>query len=184
MLKIVKFLGVCVVLFALFACSGTKGVKLTKIEKCNFPQTNEKAPLWVCGADVEDIAIKGVGIVVKSKASANLARQIAAANARVLIAQELQTDIISKVSENISSKNSDGQEHVSEASKFVSEQITSASLIGAKVYREVYSKDGTLYTLVGLSEENYKKTLKNIEDKAQQGSGLSQTTKDAFAIIR
>ncbi len=183
MLLKIKLLFTTLLLLVLYSCSSNTNVKLDKVTSCNFPQTSEKAPLWVCGASVDGLEVQGVGVAKKSKAGLNLTRQKAAANARVNIAQELKANIISEVSEKISSQ-SDGQtEIIADVSSFVSKQVVSSNLIGAKVYREVYSSDGTLYTLVGLNKDAYNKTIKNIEEQAQQDKNLTEDAKKTFGDL-
>ncbi|MGV3278820.1 LPP20 family lipoprotein [Rickettsiales bacterium LUAb2] len=154
-------------LLILAGCAGNGSYKLTAITECYFPDApSDKAPLWVCGAPVDGLAISGVGIAQNSKAGIQFMELQGSANARVFIAQELKTKVTNQVKSYVESKGLGDDEAATATASSITSQFTEQNLVGAKIYRYVASPKGTMYVLVGLNQDSLASTLKQAVDKA------------------
>lgn len=144
-------------------CSSKKDT--LEVRECNFPDSPEtSAPLWVCGGAVEGVEVSAVGSAVKSKASIHFMQQQATANARLVLAQQLQSDIQAKVKNFTEAKGIGEEESIEQISSLVSEQITNKGLKGSKPLKQVTSPKGALYVLVGMDKKTYDDVMKESLD--------------------
>ncbi len=151
MKKIIILLG----LLILSACGSKKDLK-QEITECNYPDApNKEAPLWVCGAKIEGVAVMAVGSTATSKAGINFMLQQASANARVFLAQQIQADIQASVKNFVQTTGTGTQETVDMVNSLVSNQITVQSLKGTRIIKQITSPTGTLYVAVGFDKELY-----------------------------
>ncbi|MDO8263062.1 MAG: LPP20 family lipoprotein [Gallionella sp.] len=132
--------------------------KVIKAKKCLFPKSRKRAPLWVCNAPVDGLAVTAVGSAAKSGAGISFMEQMAAADARVRLARNLREalNLRGSVQKNLSgqqkiagSANSANKDTADRDSALIT-RITDESLQGTKVMKSAYGPDGTLYVLVGL----------------------------------
>lgn len=166
----IKYSFIIAMLIILASCSNKQqSYSLEPIKNCTFPDNpKEDAPLWVCNVPIEGFAVTGVGSVSASKAGIQFMTNQAAANARVVIAQELKTRVSNEIKNYIESKGLGDSEVVINVSSSVTSQITDNNLIGSKILRTASSSNGTLYVLVGLTKENYDATLKRVFNNTLQ----------------
>lgn len=161
----------CVFLTAAFVLSGhafgsapTAAAKVKKSKKCLFPKSRKRAPVWLCDAKADGLAVTAVGSAAKSGAGISFMEQMAAADARARLAQALSVSFQKRIA---------GQEKIAESADSVSmngadrdhtliTRITHESLQGTKVLKKVYGPNGTLYVLVGLDEASAKKLGESI----------------------
>ncbi len=156
----------CVLLSAVMVLSldvlaGTQAAvvaKVGKAKKCLFPKSRKRAPSWVCNAHVDGLAVTAVGSSAKSDAGISFMQQMAAADARVHLAQNLRGSVQIRIK---------GSEH--SASKAPNERdsvlitkITNESLRDTKIVKSIYGPDGTLYVLVGLNGASAKKLIDSV----------------------
>ncbi|XWO14257.1 lipoprotein [Candidatus Hepatincola sp. Pdp] len=140
----------------LSACSSSK-ITLD-VKECNYPDSpSVSAPLWVCGAKVEGVGIAAVGSTKKSAAGYSFMQQQAAADARVLLAQQIKSDLNAKVASNTatSTSNTTEQESINSSSSLDVSQVTVQSLAGTRILKTVTSPAGYLYVLVGFDQATY-----------------------------
>ena len=124
------------------------------IDKCTYPHNPEEdAPLWVCGAAIEGLALHAVGVAEGSQAGFAFVRQLAAADARTLLAQELRVEVANMVKSFAETTGRGETETLDQVNSVVTKQITSETLEGARIIRYQTSSDGTLYVLVGMDED-------------------------------
>ena len=141
------------------ASKGTKDQPLSTqevsaIEECFYPDSSEaKAPLWVCGASIGDLAMHSVGIAEKSQAGFAFMRQIAAVDARTILAQEMRVQVQNMVKTFAETTGRGDSETLDEVNTVVTKQITDATLTGARIIRYQTSPAGALYLLVGMDED-------------------------------
>jgi hypothetical protein len=147
-------------LFLLIISCGNKDLTL-KVTECVYPDApSSAAPLWVCGALVEGVGISSVGTTALSKAGVNFMEQQAIANARVLLAQQVQVGIESMVKNFTETTGIADSETVDSVASVVSKQITTQSLSGTKIYKKATSPNGALYVLVGFDKDLYANFVK------------------------
>jgi hypothetical protein len=179
--KVLVLLGLVV----LVACNNDLSQKVTK---CYFPDApKEKAPLWVCGALIEGVPASGVGSTNPSKAGINFMIQQATANARVVLAQQIQTDINSLVENNTQVVSDGNVEKVNIVNGITNKAVTTQSLQGTKVFKQVTSPNGILYVLVGYDKELYANYVsKVLEDsyKAQSNDWNKIVPAQSFEAMK
>lgn len=131
----------------------TATAKAVKGKKCLFPKSKKRAPTWVCDAKVEGLTVTAVGSAAKSKAGISFMEQMAAADARTHLAQNLSGPVQKNIAGSANAANSDSASIT---------RIANESLQGTKVMKKAYGPNGTLYVLVGLDEASAKKLNESI----------------------
>jgi len=132
------------------ACS-TPAKKET-VTECVFPGSSNAAPLWVCDAPVEGMAVGAVGSAAKSEAGVSFMKQMAATDARVQLAQNIKVQVQNMIKQYAETTGAGTAETVDRVNTSVTKQITDQTLQGTKVFRSITSPDGTMFVLVGLDE--------------------------------
>lgn len=133
--------------------SATAKVKKTK--KCLFPKSKKRAPSWVCDARADGVAVAAVGSAAKSGAGISHMEQMAAADAR--------SRLVQNVRESVKKDNATGKAAANKNMAATESALTTNdTLQGAKIIKKAYGPKGTLYVLVGLDEANAKKLRESI----------------------
>lgn len=147
--------------FGLFLHScGDSALVLGKVEKCYFPDNSqEKAPLWVCGADFRDYPVYSVGSSKIVNNNYEFAKTEAKVYAMGKIADSFATSVNKKVALNESNNsntvnNNNNSLYVKNIRSSV-QTITTQEIIGISILRTIQSKKGVLYVMVGLSKDKY-----------------------------
>jgi hypothetical protein len=122
----------------------TQTVKVNKPKKCLFPKSKKRAPDWVCNINEDDLAVTAVGSFGKSRAGIEFMVQMAAADARVQLANKLRLSVQQKIA---------GSDGAPVNDSDLISQITSEQLQGTKVLKSVYGPRGKLYVLIGFDDE-------------------------------
>jgi hypothetical protein len=146
--------------------SGTTQPIVKKVKRCLFTKSSKRAPLWVCDALAEGLAVTAVGSTPKSKAGFAHMQQMALADARSHLAQKLNetSQPIVAGSEEAANKNT------TESGNAIITKITEVSLEGTKVIKSTSGPDGTMYVLIGLDEAGVQKVRQEIgAKKSEQG---------------
>jgi hypothetical protein len=135
-----------------------KDAKVTKEKKCVFPKSRKRAPIWICNAHTDGLAVTAVGSAVKSGAGISFMEQMAAADARVNLARDLRVSVQNKIkgSEDSTSKDAADQDGA------IITKISNDSLQGTRIVKSAYGPNGTLYVLVGLDETSANKLIESI----------------------
>lgn len=133
----------------LFGCAGSPE-KQQAITECFFPGTQDEAPLWVCDQPLEGVEVSAVGSAQKSAAGQGFMRQMAATEARVQLAQNMQVHVTNMIKQYAETTGAADSETVDRVNSSVTKQITDQTLYGTKIVRSINAPDGTLYVLVGL----------------------------------
>lgn len=140
------------------APSAVPAAQMKKAPKCLFPKTRKRAPEWVCSAHGDGLAIAAVGSFAKSGAGNSFMEQMAAADARVHLAQKLRSAVRSRIA---------GHEGAAKAARSRRDdalvtKITNESLRGTKIVESAYAPDGKLYVMVGLDEAGAQSMIESI----------------------
>lgn len=160
--RLIPFL--CALLSATFflgggAMGGTPAATAkVKKKKCLFPKSGKRAPIWVCDAKIDGLAVTAVGSAARSRAGISFMEQMATADARAHLAQNLSGAVQDKIAGRTNAANKDAADR----DRALITRITNESLQGTKVIKRAYGPNGTLYVLVGLDEENAKKLNESI----------------------
>ena len=135
-----------------FAGCGSAPAKMAPVAECSFPNSSQPAPLWVCDAPVEGMAVGAVGAAAKSDAGIAFMKQMAATDARVQLAQNMKVQVQNMIKQYVETTGAASKETVDRVNTSVTKQITDQTLTGTKIFRSATGPDGTLYVLVGLDE--------------------------------
>jgi hypothetical protein len=130
--------------------------KVGKVKKCLFPKSRKRAPNWVCNAHVDGLATTAVGSSAKSDAGIAFMQQMAAADARAHLAQNLHGPVQNKI------KSSNASMAPDERDSTLITRIINESLRDTKIVKSIYGPDGTLYVLVGLNGARTKELVDSI----------------------
>jgi hypothetical protein len=133
------------------ACSSSPS-KSEKAAECVFPGTDKGAPVWVCDAPVEGMAVGAVGSAAKSDAGVAFMKQMAATDARVQLAQNMKVHVENMIKQYVEATGAASKETVDRVNTSVTKQITDQTLQGTRIFRSVVAPDGTMYVLVGLDD--------------------------------
>lgn len=154
------------------ALSGCLGGKTSAVKpeskaaaECVFPDApTQAAPLWVCDAPVEGVAVSSVGSHEKSAAGPAFMKEQAAAAARVNLAQQMKVHVTNMIKQYVETTGAAGSETVDKVNTSVSKLITAETIVGSRVFRSTTSPNGSIYVLVGLdptvTKEATEKVLK------------------------
>lgn len=149
-----------VVLFALTgvlsACSSTD-VKEDNTPnysgvECVFPNSKEAAPGWVCDEPVPGLVISAVGIAEPSQAGISYMKDMAAADGRGRLAEQVQVQVQKMVKQYLGTTGKGDRETVDAAASTTLKTVTNEALIGSKVHGMRFGPNGKLYALVGIDE--------------------------------
>lgn len=154
-----KFTCVLVSVVGLFGFAGCSSApaKVAPVAECTFPNSSQPAPLWVCDAPVEGMAVGAVGAAAKSDAGIAFMKQMAATDARVQLAQNMKVQVQNMIKQYAETTGAGSKETVDRVNTSVTKQITDQTLTGTKIFRSATGPDGTLYVLVGLDDISVQK---------------------------
>ena len=159
-------------------CSSTKRENVAEPPKeCVFPDSpKDAAPLWICDAPVEGVAVSAVGAANKSAAGVSFMKDQAAADARVKLAQQMKVHVNNMIKQYVETTGAGSSETVDKVNTSVSKLITSEELTGSRIFRTATSPKGAMYVLLGLdpsvtreaTEKAVKTSMKNDQALWQQ----------------
>ena len=138
---------------------GSAPAKVAAAPECAYPNSKEAAPGWVCDAPVEGVAVSAVGVSANSQAGIAFMKQMAAADARVQLAQSVRIQVTNMIKQYAETTGAANQETVDKVNTSVTKQITNESLAGTKILKSTTGPDGSLYVLVGLDEAGTQKIV-------------------------
>lgn len=128
--------------------STTLNPKAVKAKKCFFPKSKKRAPVWICNAQADGLTVAAVGSAAKSQAGLAFMEQMAEADARSQLVQNVRGStrkIIANEGKTAAPDNA-----------FIA-KISEESLSGTKIMKRTYGPDGTLYVLMGLNASDAQK---------------------------
>ena len=148
------------------------------VNECVFPGSDQAAPAWVCDAPVEGVAVSAVGIAEPSKAGISFMKDMAAADARGRLAEQLKVRVEKMVKRYLGSTGTTKAEVVDKVASSTTKTITDQTLIGSKVLKSVMGPNGRLYVLVGLDKASVAKiTEQAVRTSMKHQSALWQQFK-------
>lgn len=141
-----------VALSVLLSACGSEEVKPVALE-CAFPDApSVPAPGWVCDEPVEGVEVSAVGSADKTGAGVSFAKNMAATDARVQMAQAMKVHVQNMVKQYAETTGAADSETVDKVNTSVTKQITDQTLTGTKRYKSIVSPNGTVYVLIGMDE--------------------------------
>ena len=150
MSKKLNILLISAVVIGVSACS--TAAKKDVVSECVFPNSDKAAPLWVCDAPVEGVAVGATGSATKSAAGIDFMKQQAATSARVRLAQQMKVHVANSIKQYAETTGVGDSETVDRVNTATTKQITDQTLVGTKIYRSAQGPDGAMYVLVGIDE--------------------------------
>lgn len=155
MSKITNALLISTVVLGLAACAQPK--KPDAVVECAFPNSDKAAPLWVCDAPVEGVAVSAVGSHPKTAAGIDFMKQQAATSARVKLAQQMKVHVQNSIKQYAETTGAGDKETVDQVYTATTKQITDQTLVGTKIFRSAQGPDGAMYVLLGMDEASTQK---------------------------
>jgi hypothetical protein len=149
--------------FAISSLSGCSSEPKKEAKKpqavydCVFPNTNQPAPGWICDEPVPGIEVSAVGIAEPSKAGLSFMKDMAAADARARLAEQLRVRVQKMVKSYLGSTGVAEAEVIDRAASSTIKTITNETLVGSKVLKSRVGPNGKLYVLVGLDKNAVEK---------------------------
>ena len=132
--------------------------KKQEVADCVFPDApGTAAPGWVCDQPVGGIEVSAVGSAEKSGAGHDFMKSMAATNARVSLAQNMQVQVRNMIKQYVETTGAADSETVDKVLTSVTKQITNETLVGTKIFKTRKSPGGSLYVLVGMDEASMQK---------------------------
>lgn len=180
MKKLVLITAVSAVFLA--ACSENEPkkteAKAQPVYECVFPNTNAPAPGWICDEPVPGLEVSAVGISEPSQAGISYMKDMAAADGRGRLAEQMKVQVSKMVKQYLGTTGVGSTETVDAASSSTLRTVTSQSLTGSKVYKTRTGPNGKLYALVGLDSKNLQEmTEKAIKTSIKNDQALWQEFK-------
>ena len=151
-MKLRPVLALTAAAIALTGCMGSKPKKAAEAPPgCVWPDAPKvQAPLWICDAPVEGVAVSAVGSHDKSAAGPAFMKDQATAAARVRLAQQMKVHVTNMIKQYAETTGAAGSETVDKVNTSVSKLITMETISGSRVFRSLTSPTGATYVLVGL----------------------------------
>ncbi|MBY5992888.1 LPP20 family lipoprotein [Ferrimonas balearica] len=141
----------------LVGCAATEEVTLA----CTFPDAAQtQAPGWVCDEPVAGFALTGVGYAKQSPAGIGFMKEVAANDGRVKMAQAFRTRVAATFRQSVVASGGNGDETTNTLVETAARNVTEQALSGARILQSRTSPSGALYVLVGMSEADYERTMK------------------------
>lgn len=140
-------------------CGGAKPEPKQEEPDFRCKQENVLAPQWTCVPMAEG-AYAGVGIAQKSGAGMGFMRNIATANGRQDLAQQIQTQVKAKVEAFTRATGVGSNETVDSVATSVTKQVAKVDLSGSKAIDSWVAPSGALYLLVTVPEAAVNKEAK------------------------
>lgn len=159
---------IIIISFLLVACTSKQPSKQyndnTEQHKiCLFPDNDtERAPIWVCGLQLNDFYAFAISNVKKSTTNVQNLLTQATSNAKIVIVQQMKTYVSNKVKNYVESNNLGGVDKFINISSIITSNITEDFLDRNTTISTATSKNGSVYVLVGLTKDAYQSTLKVI----------------------
>lgn len=144
---------------ALTACSSGSNSSFD-YEACYFPDTEIKAPKWVCDEPVEGLRLQASGIAEKSGGGIDFMKTMATATAKDRLAQMFTTEVQSMVKSYVGTTGRSDNETADVVQEVIQRQITHQVLEGVKIQKSFIGPDKRMYVLVGMSEQDFKSNAK------------------------
>jgi len=126
----------------------TKNAKVSKAKKCMFPKSKKRAPDWVCNAHDDSYELTAVGSFPKSATGIAFMEQMAAADARVHLAEKVRESVHQQIA---------ALEVAEFDDNLLISTICDTQLQGTRVLKSVYGPRGKLYVLMGIDEADAQK---------------------------
>lgn len=166
----------------LSACSNNQTIEQSQnFVSCSFPDSpSDDAPGWVCDITPTDLAISATGYAKKSAAGMGMMKKVALANAQVILATQLKTQVGNKFTQLIDSSVTSGVddealESVIATFEDVTENVVSQTLNGARIQMSMVSPKGGVYLLLGMDQATYNANITTAVDALNNDSKLWDT---------
>lgn len=161
-----------VALAASAVLAGCASNQTTKIDysECKYPDSpTHDAPTWICDQPVDTVWIQGVGYAKKMAAGPGVMKDVAAAEARVQMAENFSADIQARLSRATNDSTVNGENTNSDTIEALTQEATAMTLTFSRIYRSQVSPSGGMYVLVGLNEAGYRENVNALLSKVPEG---------------
>lgn len=158
--RVAMGLTVSTLVFGLVACGGNNVRQAEAVPDCVFPDTNIAAPGWVCDEPVPGLDVQSVGVSEKSKAGVSFMKDMAAADARGRLAEQMRVRVQKMVKKYLGTTGVGDAETVDAAASSTVKTVTNEVLVGSKIYKSRTGPNGRMFVLLGLDPAAASKIVK------------------------
>ena len=124
------------------------------VADCVFPNTEKAAPGWICDEPVNNVEVSAVGIAEASKGGISFMKDIAAADGRGRLAEQMQIRVSKMVKKYLGNTGVGKTETIDAAASSTIKTVTDQRLSGSKIYKSRTGPNGRLFVLIGIDAEN------------------------------
>lgn len=158
-MKLKSLLATFAVAGLLSACGSDPVKPADPVAECTFPGTTAAAPLWVCDEPVPGVEISAVGVSEPSKAGISFMKDMAAADARGRLAEQVKVVTQKMVKRYLGTTGVGNAETVDAAASSTLKTLANQELYGSKIYRSTQAPDGRYFVLLGIDKTNAEKII-------------------------
>jgi hypothetical protein len=124
---------------------------------CTYPDAPEvPAENWICDGPAQG-AVTAVDSHLVGAAGSSFAKQMAMTKARVQLAQMMKVRVQNQIKIYAGTTGAASTETVDQVAQSTTNQITSETLVGTRIFKSKVSPAHTMYVLVGIDPENVQK---------------------------
>ncbi len=127
------------------------------VADCVFPNTEKPAPGWICDQPVAGVPVSAVGVAEPSKGGISFMKDIAAADGRGRLAEQMQIRVSKMVKKYLGNTGVAKTETIDAVTSSTIKTVTDQQLIGSKIYKTRTGPKGRLFALVGIDAKNAEK---------------------------
>ena len=127
-----------------------------QVHDCVFPETDEPAPGWICDEPVPGVAVSAVGVSEFSKAGTGFMKDIAMANARGQLAEQMKVQVQKMIKSYLGTTGVGDEQTYDTVASTTTKTITNESLIGSRIFKSRVGPNKKYYALVGLDPDSIK----------------------------
>lgn len=159
-MKKLKIAAVIALATGISACTNTKKED-NVVHDCVFPDTNIGAPGWVCDEPQPGLDAQAVGIAEKSKGGISFMKDLAAADARGRLAEQMKVNVSKMVKRYMGNTGVGDSETIDAMAESTLKTIASNNLVGSKVYKSRIGPNGRMFVLLGMDSASAQQAAQN-----------------------
>lgn len=150
------------IILAISGCSSNSSKPYYSNDICYYPETDVSAPDWICNDNSSSMQIYAVGIAEKSAAGESYMRDMALADARGKIAEQIKVRVSKMVKKYLGTTGKGSQETIDAVSSSTLKTITNEDLFYSRVVSSSHAPNGTLYVKAGIDQFHAQEQSKNV----------------------
>lgn len=171
-----KFIALSALTLALVGCQTTQQAAVQPVAECYYYGKSEMAaPAWICNpeANRDEFIREAVGFSGNTSGGIAHQKNLAILQAKKELADQVKTEIISKVKSKTGTLGVEGAAGASSATSAEMEAIANVQLEGVEIIRSFRGPDSYFYVHVGLPRDVFKQNVVNVIAAVEEKSPAS-----------